>query len=106
MLVSYVQAFFREDVNRSLFGQSGALPLNSLSLFMDYVKQMPEREGPEVLGLPANIDGSFQKSESERVMMDLKSLQLASMEIKTVLTGNGERLVEVASALQKVGRVI
>ncbi|GAV04844.1 hypothetical protein RvY_15060-3 [Ramazzottius varieornatus] len=101
VLISYVQAFFGHSIDGRLFGQGGMPSMSSLAAFIEYVKQMPEREAPEVLGLPANIDGALQKSDSNRVMTDLKGLQRASVEKASTVNGGTDRLVEIASVLLK-----
>jgi dynein heavy chain 2 len=79
VLRAYEVQFFNDAMmapGAELFKGSGAIPdSTSHADYWDFIEQLPDTDGPDVFGLPRNIERASQKTKSEIILKQLKSLE-------------------------------
>lgn len=53
---------------------------NAIQKHLNQIRELPEQDDPAIFGLPANIDSSVQRFNSNKVIESLKTLQAVSSE--------------------------
>mgnify|MGYP000073368515 CR=1 FL=1 len=79
VLRAYEQQYFCDDKmspGAELFKGSGEMPdSTSHADYWDFIEALPDTDGPDSFGLPRNIERASQKTKSEIILKQLKSLE-------------------------------
>lgn len=76
-----MKQIFQDSILKGQQQLSGMLTTPQSTQSKDYlaaIQKVPEIDNPEIFGLPANIDRSVQRFNSNQVINELKSLAAAS----------------------------
>lgn len=81
VLRAYEQQYFNDDMmapSAELIKGGGPMPdSTSRDDYWNFIEALPDSDGPDAFGLPRNIERASQKTKSEIILKQLKSLEAA-----------------------------